>query len=112
MCVVIHGDGVGRNLHGITGAQCRRFGWTYDDDGSHKHQIPDEVLFPCKLGVVLLKLGQVCEDKIRVEEDAQAGTGQEETRYEAVDARRESPKEPPVEIERFTREHAGIHSYG
>lgn len=60
-------------------------------DASDNHQIPNEVLFPCKFVIGLLKLGKVCIDKVRVKEDVHVGTGQEETRYEAVNAWGERP---------------------
>lgn len=48
----------------------RREKKTYHDDGADEHQVPEEILFPWKLGIRRLQHARVLINKVRIEYDS------------------------------------------
>lgn len=85
---------------------------TYQNGATDEHQVPEEVLLAREARVTVLQLAHVRVDEIRVEEDAQLGTRDEEASYESPYLRRKTPEKRRVVDEVIRRDESHVDTNG
>lgn len=85
---------------------------TYENARGYAEKVPDEVLLLREPPVRDLQLAQVLVQEVRIEEQPQAASCQEERRWHAPQFRRELPYVEDVEYHTVSGEEAHVHSQG